>query len=136
MTLMRQFGLAAIVAAAMVVCATATARAGTYKLTPPPGSGFPHATGSVGVRIQGPFKEGYEYYYKAWIDCRVSHLAPSHGYGLFDATNHRFVAPIVTDAKGNGTVSTMFYTRYDFLPLGPGYIVVDSVTNVVELSSK
>jgi hypothetical protein len=134
---MKRFTLAAIVAAAMVVCATATARAGTYKLTPPPGSDFPHATGLVSVRIQGPFKEGYEYYYKVWLDCRVSHLAPSHAYGLVskNGLGYREVGPILTDAKGNGTVSWMFYQPWAFLPLG-SYIVVDSTTYVVELSSK
>ena len=130
---MKRFTLAAIVAAAMVVCATATARAETYRLTPPPGSDFPHATGSVSVTIQGPFRVPQEYYYKVWLDWRVTHLAPRQVYGLVDG-NLREWAQILTDAKGNGTVSIyseswnglLWAPRPDYIVVGSAGIVLSS----------
>ena len=54
---MKRFTFVALLAAAMIVCLTGTARAGgnTVKLPPPRGSGYANASGSVTTVVSGPW---------------------------------------------------------------------------------
>jgi len=146
---MKRFTLAAVVAAAMALCTSAVMHAGkppdytvttkTYKLTPPRGTNFPNASGSLTISIAGPIHDRYyTYYYNVTFFVQVWGLAPNRGYGVSPSkdasTGYYYVAGCTTDADGNGSGSRTW--RYGSPHGVPNtYSVVDLTTGVVELSN-
>ncbi len=146
---MKRFTLAAIVAAATAVCTAAAVHAAqapdytvttkTYKLTPPRGTNFPNASGSLTIWIAGPIHDRYyDYYYRATFYVEVSRLAPNRVYDLRfsnDGTGASIWA-FTTDADGNGSALPPYSWRFGRPQNVPKeYSVVDFETGVIELSN-
>lgn len=114
---------------------TCAAGNSTIELTPPPGSPFPSASGSVTVSCEGPFW-GYTWggryrYFINGIQCQAWGLSPNTWYRLHRDAD--FAGYIVTDGNGDGgwgnaSQGAKLNTRV--------FSVRDDATGIVVLSSK
>ncbi len=142
---MRHLKLAVLWAAATVVCATTMVLAvnptktTTYTLTPPAGSDFPNASGSVTTVLSGPFwgrdssvNTKYKYY-TVDLSLHVRGLTPnSSGYGFDDSVG--LLTWFWTDQTGSADISTSIGVLSPNDVPTEFYVVAS--TNVVELSSQ
>lgn len=141
---MKRHKLAAVLVlvsvAAMILCATAAARAGkptspsiVYTLTPPPGSDFPNASGSVTLAYSAHLSNKYKWdtYY---MSLQAQGLAPNRPYLLRDyGRGWNYYGTFYSDANGDINVSD-FFVWGARNPLGLWFEICDD-TYTVELSS-
>ncbi len=145
---MKRFTLVVLLATAIVGSADSMAFAGggakTYTLTPPPGSEFPNASGSVTVVVSGPYWgvrpwTGQRYkYYDAGIDAEISGLAPNTHYYFCGSASWTgsYMSWFSTDQYGNASLGLGKMVTSPSQQLPTAYCVVAYPTYLVELSSQ
>ena len=144
---MIRFTLLVTVAAAMILCTTGIASAQAYTqtllLTPPPGSDFPNAVGTVTEELYGPFMgstpwTGKPYkYWLAYMGVEVSGLAPNTHYYFCGTASWTgsYMEWFLTDQNGKASFAVGGRTvKRNSFPAA--YSVVAYPTYVVELSSE